>query len=174
MIYDMLWLCSNKMLSLNFHQCNIHCKSNVTTFTSWSQHHFVAIGKPKWHVLCALFVVNHTFNATPMERLQQHPLLFTANRTDRTFFFWRLDLARLTHHGHSTILLQSESPSSMCAKLHTVAASNNRDNMPRSLYYCLLAPHIYGCSLRISRSWWTTCSTQHQRRGCKATTWLKL
>ena len=35
-----------------------------------------------------LFVVNHTFNATPPERLQQHPLLFTTNRTDRTFFVW--------------------------------------------------------------------------------------
>ena len=32
------------------------------------------------------FVVNHTINATPTERLQQHPLLFTTNRTDRTFF----------------------------------------------------------------------------------------
>ena len=26
-----------------------------------------------------LFVVNHTINATPPERLQQHPLLFTTN-----------------------------------------------------------------------------------------------
>jgi len=32
------------------------------------------------------FVVNHTINATPPEELQQHPLLFTTNRTDRTFF----------------------------------------------------------------------------------------
>ena len=32
------------------------------------------------------FMVNHTINATPPERLQQHPLLFTTNRTDRTFF----------------------------------------------------------------------------------------
>jgi len=31
-------------------------------------------------------VVNHTINATPPERLQQHPLIFTMNRTDRTFF----------------------------------------------------------------------------------------
>jgi len=27
------------------------------------------------------FVVNHTINATPLERLQQHPLLFTTNHT---------------------------------------------------------------------------------------------
>jgi len=32
------------------------------------------------------FVVNHTINATPPDRLQQHPLFFTTNRTDRTFF----------------------------------------------------------------------------------------
>jgi len=32
-----------------------------------------------------------------------------------------------SYPGHSTILLRSESPSGMCAKLHTVvAASNNR------------------------------------------------
>jgi len=28
----------------------------------------------------------------------------------------------------------------MCAKFHTVAASNNRDHATRSLYYCLFAP----------------------------------
>jgi len=49
------------------------------------------------------FVVNHTINATPPERLQQHPLLFTTNRTDRTFFVWRLNSARPSHPGHSTI-----------------------------------------------------------------------
>ena len=37
-------------------------------------------------------------------------------------------------------LLRSEIPSGMCAKLHTVAASNNRIHMPWSLYYCLFAP----------------------------------
>ena len=42
------------------------------------------------------------------------------------------------------ILLRSESPSGMCAKLRTVAASNNRVHLTRSLYYCLFAPHIYG------------------------------
>ena len=33
------------------------------------------------------FVVNHTFNAMPMERLQQYPLLFTTNRTDHILFY---------------------------------------------------------------------------------------
>jgi len=31
-------------------------------------------------------------------------------------------------------LLRSESPSGMCAKLHTVAASTNRGHAPRSLF----------------------------------------
>jgi len=52
----------------------------------------------------------------------------------------------------------------MCAKLCTVAASNHA---PRSLYYCLFAPHIYGCcSSRTSRPWCITHSTQRQRRSC--------
>ena len=88
------------------------------------------------------FVVNHTMNAPPPERLQQHPLLFTTNRTDRTFFVWRLNSARPSHPCHSTILLRSEIPSGICAKLRTVAASNNRVHMPWSLYYCLFALHI--------------------------------
>jgi len=86
------------------------------------------------------FVVNHTINATPPERLRQHPLLFTANRTDRTFFVWRLNSARPSQPGHSTILLRAEIPSGICAKLRTVAASTN------------------GVA--------TTQSTQHHRRGC--------
>jgi len=89
------------------------------------------------------FVVNHTFNATPPERLQQHPLLFTTNRTNRTLFLLRLHTARPPHPGHSTVFLRSESPSSKCAKLCTVAASNNRDHVTRSLYYCFFAPCVY-------------------------------
>jgi len=46
------------------------------------------------------------------------------------------------------ILLRSEIPSGMCAKLRTVAASNNRDHPTRSLYYCLFAPHTYIFVLR--------------------------
>jgi len=40
-------------------------------------------------------------------------------------------------------LLGSEIPSGKCAKLHTVAASNNRVHPTRSLYYCSFAPHRY-------------------------------
>ena len=39
-------------------------------------------------------------------------------------------------------MLRSEIPSGICAKLRTVAASNNRVHIPWSLYYCLFAPHI--------------------------------
>ena len=39
-------------------------------------------------------------------------------------------------------MLRSEMPSGMCAKLRTVAASNNRVHTPRSLCYCLFTPHI--------------------------------
>ena len=100
-------------------------------------------------------VGNHTFNATPPERLQQHPLLFTTNRTNRTFFVWRLNSARPSHPGHSTILLRSEIPSGMCAKLRTVAARNSRNHARNLSCYCLLAPHIWWWySSRTSRSWW--------------------
>ena len=70
------------------------------------------------------FVVNHTINATPPERLQQHPLLFATNHTDRTFFVWRLNSVQPSHPRHSTILSRSEIPSGMRAKLRTVAAES--------------------------------------------------
>ena len=61
-------------------------------------------------------------------------------------------------------LLRSEIPSGKCAKLHTVAASHNEDHMPWSLYYCLFAPHIYGCySSRTSRSLWIAHLTPTER-----------
>jgi len=68
------------------------------------------------------------------------------------------------------ILLQSESLGGKCAKLHTVAASNNRDHMPwwRCSIIAYLC-HIYvGVVLHTSRSWywWITHATQHQLRGC--------
>ena len=43
------------------------------------------------------------------------------------------------------VLLRSETPSGMCAKLHTVAASNNRDHPTRSLSSSPLASTI-NCS----------------------------
>jgi len=71
------------------------------------------------------------------------------------------------HPGYSTILLRSESPSGMCAKLRTVAASNNRVHTPRSLYYCLFVPPIYGVVLRTHSVRGEPCiSAQHQPSGC--------
>jgi len=76
--------------------------------------------------------------------MQQHPLHFTTNRTDRTFFVWRLNSAQPSHPGHSTILLQSEIPSGMCEKLRTAAASNSRDHASQSLIIaCSLHAYIF-------------------------------
>ena len=67
-------------------------------------------------------------------------------------------------HSRHLILLRSEIPSDICAKLRTVAASNNRDHACNLSYYCLLALHVWCYSSRTSRSWWITQSTQHHRR----------
>jgi len=45
-------------------------------------------------------------------------------------------------HKLTYVMLRSESLSSICAKLHTVAASNNRDNQTRSLLSSPLATTI--------------------------------
>jgi len=51
------------------------------------------------------------------------------------------------------------------AKLHTAAASNNRDHALWSLYYCLFAPGIFGCcSSRTLLSWWTAHSARSVER----------
>ena len=69
------------------------------------------------------------------------------------------------------ILLQSESLSSKYAKLHTVAASNNIDHAPWSLYHCLFTPHIDGCySSHTSHLWWIMHSTPRSPRGCQFAT----
>ena len=70
------------------------------------------------------------------------------------------------------LLLQSEIPSGICAKLRTVAASNNRDHASNLSYNCLLVLHIWWCySSHTSRSWWITQSTQHHRSGCNTMKW---
>ena len=43
------------------------------------------------------------------------------------------------------LVLQWESSNGKSTKLHIVAASDSRNDQTRSLYYCLFAPHIYGC-----------------------------
>jgi len=43
---------------------------------------------------------------------------------------------------YTKVMLRSEILSGICAKLRTVAASNNKVHMPWSLYYWLFAPNI--------------------------------
>jgi len=53
------------------------------------------------------------------------------------------------------------------SNFHTLTASSNKDHAQQSHYYCLFAPHIYGCcSSCISRSWWIAHLTQRNWRGC--------
>jgi len=62
----------------------------------------------------------------------------------------------------NTTLLWLESPGGKYAKLHTLAASNNRDPTLCSFYFCLCASHIHGCcSSRTSRSWRISHWTHH-------------
>ena len=89
------------------------------------------------------FVVNHTFNATLPESLQQHPLPFY-NEPHRSHLLF----VKASHGTTSTSWSQHyfvairKAPNDMCAKLSTVAARNNRVHVPQSLYYCLFAQHI--------------------------------
>ena len=80
---------------------------------------------------------------TPTESFQQHPLLFTTNRTDPTFFFEGCSW----HHLHilvtAPLCLQSESPNGKCTRLHNMTAGNNRDHTSCSFILCLFVPHIY-------------------------------
>ena len=89
---------------------------------------------------------------------QRSHVVFVKSAPGMTFTSWS------QHH-----FVRSESPSGMCAKLHTVAARNNRDHPMKSISYCLFAPRIYGCwSSHISCSWWITHSMQRQLRGCNS------
>jgi len=71
-------------------------------------------------------------------------------------FFWHYIPARSARNWAKNIMktncyvifvrfkvLRSESPSGKCAKLHTVAASNNRDHPTKSLHYCLFVRRIW-------------------------------
>jgi len=51
-------------------------------------------------------------------------------------------MATYTERTQICTVLRSEIPRGMCAKLRTVAASNNRDPARTLSYYCLLALHI--------------------------------
>jgi len=85
----------------------------------------------------------------------------------QSFALWQQATIEFTWHDHSlrTLLLRSI--------VHIVDIT--RDYTPRSLCYCLFAPHIcMGLSSGTSRSWWITQSTQHHRRGCNSIMPLRL
>jgi len=77
-------------------------------------------------------IVSHKFCQRASNTLQWHVCL--ANFCETLF---HKHLRRFC----TVVLLRSEIPSGICAKLRTVAASNNRDHPTRSLYYCLFASH---------------------------------
>jgi len=116
------------------------------TYFTCHDHSFIACLRHVYILLFfthILFVVNPTFNATSTERLQQHPLLFTTTAPIARSLYkgWtRHDLHILVT---APFCCYQKSASSICAKLRTVAASNNRVHMLWSLYYCLFAPCIY-------------------------------
>ena len=118
-------------------------------------HQFIEMSQDLNPNTCSCLVIfmysyeNHTFNATPTERFQQHPLVFAMNRNCCTFFLWRLHLAPPSHPGQNTTLLWLERPSSKCAKLPTVASSNNKYLTSCSSYFCMFAPR--GC--------WSSCTS---------------
>jgi len=93
------------------------------------------------------FVVNRTFNRNANgEVATTSPSFYNDPHRSHVHSLWKLHLARPSHPGHSITFLLLESPSRNCAKLHTVAASNNRDHPARSLSSSPLASTI-NCSL---------------------------
>ena len=68
-------------------------------------------------------------------------------------------LAPASHPGQSTTFLWLERPSSKCAKLPTVAPSNNKYPTSCSSCFCLFAPQV-SCSSYTFHSWWIAHSPQ--------------
>jgi len=67
------------------------------------------------------------------------------------------------------LVLRSEIPSGMCAKLRTVAASNNAVEFTchdHSIIACSRHIYVWCCSSRTSRSWRIIHLTQRHRRVC--------
>ena len=106
------------------------------------------------------FVVNCAFSACLPRGCNNNIPSFVQLTTTIAHFLWMLHLTWLSHPGHSTILLQLESPSGKHANLHIVTASNKKDRMPWSLITCLCHLHMgaihypshKSCSLWIAHS----------------------
>ena len=83
----------------------------------------------------------------------------------QSFALWQQATIEFTCHDHSSRTLVV---TFNCSQVNIGRAST-----PRSLYYCLFAPHIciWCCSSRTFRSWWTAYSAQRQLRGCNNSMW---
>ena len=126
--------------------------------------------KSSWPTFSSLVIFmywpyeNHTVNATPTDK----------RNGIASFLQWTAPIARFfvkfapgttftswsKHH-----LFWLERLSSKSARLHTVAASNNKDPTSCSFCFCLFATHGC-CSSHTSRSWWIAHSPQRYLRGC--------
>ena len=114
-----------------------------------------------------LFVVNHTFNATPPERLQQHPLLFTTNHTDRTFFVWWLN----SHNLHILVTAPfccDRKFRAACVQSFALwqQATIEFTCHDHSIIACSCDIYVWCCSSHTSHLWWITHLMQHHRRAC--------
>jgi len=114
------------------------------------------------------FILNHTFNAMPTERLQQHPLHFTQTATIKCFF-----CEGCTWHDHHILVTApfycnrearaTSAPSFILWQEATIEITWWND----SLVACLC--HIYGCySLHTTHLWWTARSMQCWPRDCNS------
>jgi len=108
------------------------------------------------HICMVLFfthiplVVNHTINATPPERLQQHASLPFYNELHRSHV-----LCVKAELRTSTILLRSEIPSGIYAQSCALwqQATIEFTCHDHSIIACLRRIYVWCCSSRTSRSW---------------------
>jgi len=87
-----------------------------------------------------------------------------------SYFFQKLRCTdrKIEMRSYREMLLRSENPNGMCAKLRTVVASNNRVHSTRSLCYCSRHIHMVLFFAHIPLLV-TAHSAQRQRRGCNKT-----
>ena len=145
--------------------------SNNRVHMPWSLHY--CLFAP--HICMVLFfthiqfVVNHTINATPLERLQQHPLLF-----QRTAPIARSLCEGWTPHNLHILVTAPF----CCDRKYRAACAQSFAPWQQatieftchdhSIIACSRHIYVWCCSSRTSRLWWITQSTQHHRRGCNS------
>jgi len=107
--------------------------------------------------------------------LQQHPLLFTTNRTDRTFFVWRLPWHDL-HILVTAPFCCDRKSLAACAQSFAPwqQATIEITRRDHSIIACSRHIYVWCCSSRTSRSLWITHLTQRHRRGCNTTTGIRV